>query len=291
MAVTRSFPPGHFFLELDGVSAGVVRNVQGGGAVAEVVREKAGADHIVHKHIGQVRYEDLVLTCDGGLSRAFFDWVDQTCRSQAGRHDGAVVVLEGGKPVSRLEWKRGLITQVDFPALDAGAKDPFFMTIKISPELTRVSKGGDGSPAVRPVKSWLSSSFRLSIQGLEDACRHVSRIEPLAVDRKVRADHVGYREGVELEPAADAEPGNLIVTLPESRARGFQEWFEDFVIRGNNGQSRERPGTLESGRFTLEFVNLGISAMTRPSDRPGAMVRRTKVEMYCESVRFHATGA
>ena len=290
MAVTPRFPPGHFLVEIDGASAGYARNLQGGGAVAEVIREKPGADHIVRKHIGPVRYEDIVLTCDAGLSRVFYDWVDQTLRSRSVRHDGAVAVLEGGKEISRLEWSAGLMSEVDFPALDVESKDLFSMTVRITPGSIRSVKGTDNRPPTGARKDWSVSSFRLAIEGLEEACTHVSRIEPLAVGRKVTRDAAGSNRDLSVEVAADAEPGNLIVTLPESRAKGFQDWFEDFVIRGNNDQSRERRGTLESGRFTLAFGNLGISAMTRPSNLPGAMIRKARVEMYCESVRFSAPG-
>ena len=74
MGSNRSFPSGHFALSLDGAMAGWLQNVQGGAAVAEVVREKTGADPIVRNHIGPVGYEDIVLTCGTGMSKAFYDW-------------------------------------------------------------------------------------------------------------------------------------------------------------------------------------------------------------------------
>ena len=287
---TRSFPPGNFLVEIAGASAGYARNLQGGGVIADVITEKVGADHIVHKHVGGVRFEDIVLTCDAGLSKAFYDWVDQTFQSKSYvRRDGAVVVVEAGREISRLEWKSGLITWAEFPALDASSRDLVAMTIKISPEFTRTAKGSGSPPTTPARKGWLGSSFLLRIDGLEDACRHVSRVEPIAIGWGFKTHAVGQYRDVDLEPTGHAELGNLVVTLPESRAQGFQDWFEDFVIKGNSGQSREKHGTLESGSFSLEFGNLGVSAITRPSGQPGAMIRKTRVEMYCESVRFHAT--
>ncbi len=179
---TRSFPPGNFLVEIAGASAGYARNLQGGGAIADVITEKVGADHIVHKHVGGVRFEDIVLTCDAGLSKTFYDWVDQTFQSKSYlRRDGAVVVVEGGKEISRLEWKSGLITWAEFPALDASSKDFVAMTIKISPEFTRSAKGSGSPSARRHGRAGSATAFLLRIDGLEDACRHVSRIEPIAV--------------------------------------------------------------------------------------------------------------
>lgn len=287
---TRTFAPGHFLLELDGAPAGSLRNVQGGGAIADVVSEKPGADHIVHKHVGGVRFEDIVLTCDAGLSKAFYEWLGQTTGSRTVRRSGAVVVAEGAKTVSRLEFTNGLVSRIELPPLDTGAKDPFVLTVKITPETTRHAGGGGSAGSSSAAgKSWLTSAFRVSIDGLEEACKYVSRVEPIAMDWKMTSvrPSAGYRN--DAEPTGQVELGNLVVTLPESKAKGFYDWFDDFVLKGNGGQSNERSGTLESGIFTLDFGHLGIAAITRPSEEPGNMTRRTRVEMYCESIRLRAT--
>jgi T4-like virus tail tube protein gp19 len=285
---TRSFLPGHFLLELEGVPAGYVRNVQGGGAVAEVVQEKAGADHIVRKHIGGVRYDDIVLTYGAGLSKAFYEWVDRTASMQHDRHDGAVVVFDNSnKELSRLDWYGGLITHIEFPALDAASTDSFSMTIKITPERTqRGTGGGSQSVVAKAQKNWLTNDFRITINGLEDACKHVSRIESIALAPKAVKNYTGERRDYTVEPGV-VELGNLVVTLAESHAKGFYDWFEDFAVKGNS--SNEKNGSLESGSFFLKLDNLGIIAITGPSKEPGAMIRKIKAEMYCESIRFSAS--
>ena len=48
----RAYVSGKFALEVDGIRAGWVNSCEGGNAVAEVISEKMGTDHIVHKHIG-----------------------------------------------------------------------------------------------------------------------------------------------------------------------------------------------------------------------------------------------
>jgi tail tube protein gp19 len=286
---SRGFPPGHFLLELDGAPAGDLKNIQGGGAVADVISDKAGADHIVHKHVGNVRYEDIVLTCGSGLSKAFYDWVDQASGMQGGRKDGAVIVFEGGKEISRLNWSLGQITEIDFPALDAASNDSFSMTTKISPERTRSVQGAGGAAVSMPRKNVLSSSFRLTIDGLEEACRHVSRIEPISIAFKMRSQDLGGIRGYSQSELWNVDSGNLAITLTESKAKGFNDWFQDFVINGNNGPDREKNGRLELGPFSLKFGNLGIFKMTKPSNPSGAMARKAKVEMYCESIRFSAS--
>lgn len=42
-----------------------VQSVEGGHATADVVNEKVGPDHIIHKHIGGVKYENILLDQSG----------------------------------------------------------------------------------------------------------------------------------------------------------------------------------------------------------------------------------
>lgn len=281
---TRSFAPGHFLVELDGAPAGYARNVEGGGAHADVI-EGVGPGNAIHKHVGMVRYDDIVLACDAGLSKAFYDWASQASQGHPWRKDGAVDVADG-RENSRLEWKTGMITGIYFPALDAAAREAFLLTVKISPESTRGAKGGGARSAV-VTKGSQSSGFRLMIDGLEDACAHVSRVEPIAVEQKTKRVVVGGMRDYDLEPTK-MEPGNLIVTLPESKAAGFYAWFQDFVTNGNNTPDREKRGRLDVGPFSLEFGNLGVFGINRPATGPEKAIRKIKVEMYCDSIGFRA---
>ena len=281
---TRSFAPGNFLVELDGSPAGYARNVEGGGAHGDVI-QVVGPGNAIHKHVGMVHFDDIVLACDAGLSKAFYDWASQASRGHALRKDGAVDVADG-RENSRLEWKAGMITGVYFPALDAAAGEAFLLTVKISPESTRSAQGGGARPAA-VTKGSHFGGFRLRIDGLEDACAHVSRVEPVAVEQKAKKEYVGGMRDYDLVPAK-MEPGNLIVTLPESKAAGFYAWFQDFVTKGNNGPDSEKRGRLEAGPFSLEFGNLGVFGITRPATGPEKAIRKIKVEMYCDSIGFQA---
>lgn len=282
-----SYPTGRFLIELDGASVGYAKKVEGGTAVAEVIQEQVGSDHFTRKHIGSVKYGDIVVTCDAGLSKAFYDWVAQASASKFTRKDGAVVFTDGHKELSRLEWRSGLITGITFPKLDISSKDWLSIDVKITPELTRRGSGGGSPSAVVAKKSSSAGTFRLTIDGFEEACKSVSKIEPIAIVGKVTTDRIGHmREGDLVPTALDA--GNLVITLPESKAKGFYDWFDDFVIKGNSGQSKERRGMLESGPFSLAFGNLGIISINRPSKGGGAAIRDIQVEMYCETAQFGA---
>ena len=94
---------------------------------------------------------------------------------------------------------------------------------------------------------------------------------------------------------------NLVIHLAESHADEFYRWHEDFVIKGNNGDENEKGGTLEyltpnlqEVLFTLHFDHLGVFKIApdkmsaQSMDKPDAAepIRRLKVEMYCEDIKF-----
>ena len=278
----RTSQPGDFLLEIGGTSAGYVRNFEGGGAEADVIREAGPSGR---KHLGNVRFEDIVLDCDGGAGKPLWDWVEQTSRGSSPRRDGAVIVSKGDTSNARLEWSSGLIEGISLPKLDAKSSDALHVSVKIRPENTRHKPGGGAQPATIAKKGLSTGSFRLVIDGLEEACRHVTRIEPIAIEQTVKSVPVGASVRDEYEPV-NLNPGNLVVTLGESFAKGFRDWFESVAMKGNRADAPKR-GTLEAGPFTLSFGNLGIFGITGRS-KGSDSIRDIQVEMYCDSIDFSA---
>jgi phage tail-like protein len=296
----RGYIAGHYALEVDGIMAGWVQSVEGGQATADVVNEKVGPDHIVHKHISNVKYEDISLNCGTGMSRGLYEWIKASFDHNYQRKNGAIIAADFNfKELSRMTWYHGLISEIGFPALDAASKDAAKMNIKLTPETTRTttSQGGGASIVGKyslgqgQQKKWLPSNFRLKIDGTDTT--RVNKIEALVVKQKNVENPVGELRDYEKEPA-HLEIPNLVITLAESHSQEFYMWHEDFVIRGNNGQSAERQGTLEyltpdlnTVLFTLTFYNLGVFKLTPEKVEAGSEnIRRVKVEMYCENIRF-----
>ena len=66
------------------------------------------------------------------------------------------------------------------------------------------------------------------------------------------------------------------------------------MIKGNNGEDHEKGGTLEyltpnlqEVLFTLHFFHLGVFKVSPDKmEASGEPIRRLKVEMYCEDIRF-----
>jgi phage tail-like protein len=300
---SRGYTAGKYQIELDGINAGWVQSVEGGGASADVVTEKIGADHYAKKHIGNVKYEPITVICGTGMTKGFYDWINASFTqaiAKQGRKNGAVMFAgHDYEVISRLEFQHALMSEFGMPALDAASKDPAKMTCKFECETTRLLKGdGKKIAGASPIdskkqKNWLPSNFRLKIDGLDKGCSRVNKIEALTIKQKVTENPCGELRDYEKEPG-HLEVPNLVITLADSHTEEFAKWHEDFVIKGNCTEDKEKGGSLEylasdlkTVLFTLNFKHLGIFKMTAEKVEAGSeQIRRTKVEMYCEEMQW-----
>jgi phage tail-like protein len=296
----RPYTGAKFALSLAGRDAGWIYSAEGGMPSTDVVTEKLGQENLVRKRVGNLKYEDITLSFGLGMSRQFYDWIKASFDNKPERRDGAILTCNyNAEVISSLEFSRALITEVTFPALDAASKDAAKMTVKISPEYTKVkhSPGGSVDPSKYSIsgkqKLWSPANFRLSIDGLDSGCKHVNKIEALTLKQKVLEVSVGELRGHEREPS-HLEMPNLSITLAESAAQKFHDWHDKFVVNGHNDESNEKTGTLEyltsnlkTVLFTLNFHNLGIYKLTTDKREGGSEnILRCKAEMYCEEMHF-----
>jgi phage tail-like protein len=283
---TRGFAAGRYGIELEGAMAGFLQSTEGGDATAEVIEEKDSEACATRKHLGNVKYEDIQISCGTGMSAAFYEWLQGVPTCEFARKNGAIVAADvNSKERARRTFTQAIITELSMPALDAADKDTAYMNVTISPESTQRQKGS-GNPInpcgpVKTQKKWLASNFRLTIPGLD--CSKVNKIEAFVFKQQVIPDQRGT-----------VEVSNLVITLPESSAQSFFDWHEDFVIKGNNGSESEKSGMLEyltpnlgEALFTLNFQHLGIFKLVPEKVEAGnEQIKRVKAEIYCEEATF-----
>jgi len=293
----RAYVAGRFALELEGLPCGFLTSFEGGNITADIVREPMGPDLLQRKHLAGVRIEPITVECGLDLAKPWYDWIAATLNGQASRKNGAIVALDFNyKEIGRRTFVNAMISEVEFPTLDASSKEPGRLAVTLVPESLRFdppSQKLSPPPAVKAPgqKQWLASNFRLNIQGLEPATAKVNKIETWTIKQKTMEQAVGQLREMQKQPAGLEYP-NLIVTLPESQAGLLYGWHQDFVIKGNNGQDREKPGVLELlgpdpkiVLAALQFSNLGIFKLAPEPAQPGSdMVSRVKAEMYCEKI-------
>ena len=202
---------------------------------------------------------------------------------QAERKSGAVVYLDASsREVCRLSFSNALITEVGFPALEAGQNEPAIMTVRLTCASTRRHRDSAGrtynlNPNRGP--SWLVSSFRLNLDGLGETTSRTVRIEELIVRGP--------------NPGSLAVP-DLVITFPASSGQPMEAWLEDFVIKGNNGDAQKKSGTLEwlspdlrEVFGTLSFEHLGIHRLDPVMfDTGNRTLHLLQAQMYCENLRL-----
>jgi hypothetical protein len=283
-------------LELEGKPCALVDDAAGGDARGEVVTQR-GADGSIHKHLAAVRYEDIVFDVDlddvAGCP-ALHDWIRDTVRGLRGvRRSGALVEVDAaGHERLRLQFTSAVLEEVTFPGLDASSKERAAITLRAAPEQTKRSKG---TGAVVPfskagkTKQWLQGSFRLSIDGVDT--KGVAKIDALVVKVRYVAMAAGAARDA-TKSGGTLEVPNISLAVAEAYADSFYGWHEDFVIRGNSGQDRERNGILEwlapnasSVLGVLRFYQVGIMQVA-PSPIGAEKVARAQVELYVERMDF-----
>ena len=298
MPGTRSFAAGNFAFQLDGVQCGFLKSVDGGDITAEVISEATGPSAFVKKHIGQPKYEDFAIQAGLSMGKQFYDWIAASWNMKYQRKNGAVTSTDFKlTPVSERQFFNALITEVTIPALDGASKEPAYITVKFAPEMIRNAKptGTVGKVTAEKQKAFVPANFRVEIDGLD--CTKVSKVESFTVKQTVATDDIGDARDHLKEPGKLEFP-NLKITLAESTAKTWNTWFEDFVINGNNDESKEKSGALvllspdrkqELARITLH--NLGIFALRRRAVANDEAVQRVTAELYCERMELQVGAA
>jgi hypothetical protein len=296
----RSYVTRHFALELNDHPAGFLRSVEGGGVKAEVVAQQVGGMPQKAKHIALPQPEAISISVGMSMSKSFWTWIKESWDGNIKRKDGAIQSADHNlKVMHEQSFQQALITETVIPALDGSSKEPGYLTVKFMPEMTRHSfKQGERLAAdyfKNEQKLWSLSNFRLEMDGLD--CSKVNKIESFTIKQGVKRLEVGGQREYELEPTSLDFP-NLTITLAESHAKTWYDWFKDFNINGLNTADKEKAGRIvftspNRQHELLEIIlkNVGISSFTPDKgDANSDSIRRVKIELYVEEMDLKYKG-
>jgi len=294
----RSYTASRFALMLDGVQTGFVKSVEGGGVKAEVIHEASDSSYFVKKHIGPPMYEPFTVEIDLSMAASVYEWIAATWTGKIFRTDGAITTVDTQfKAVSEQQFTDALLTAVTTPTLDGTAKKEVFFALTFAPEHSVFAKaGGKVAPAPdkKAQKKWLPSNFRLTIDGLD--CTRVMKIDSFTVKYTPAADTIGDARDYLKEPGKLEFP-NLKIKFSASSAQTWRDWFESFVVKGNNDESHEKHGEIVllapdmKPAATIRLFNLGIFKLADDtSDASAAAVKRLTADLYCERMEFQHEG-
>ena len=290
---TRRVAAGHHALTLDGTPVGLLKSSEGGFPSAEVVKEKPVAA-LVKKHLGPIHYEDFTVQFGLGMDKALHAWIDETLEGKASRRSGTVEAVDFDMKVQSVrEFEHALVTEIAIPAADGASKDAAYLTLSFAPEFARTVKGGGtlskSAPAAKQ-KKWVASNFRFELGGLPTA--RVSKIAAFTITQSNPEGAIGEVRDYEKQSAVLEIP-NIKVTFAEADLEPWDEWFQDFVVKGNAGDDQELSGkiafldpALKTELVTIELGHVGIYRL-RPAAAAGAeSVKRWVAELYVEQVKL-----
>lgn len=293
----RAYVASHFALELSGGFAGFIKSVEGGNLKAPLMSEPAGADNIVHKHIGSPEFDDITFEIGLSTCPSVDKWIKDSWSKEYSRKDGTIHSCDFNyKSVSTRTFTNALITEVGFPAMDATSKNAGYLTVKIRPEEVKFKKG-DKSP-IRGIftphqKFWSPANFRLEIDQLN--CKHVSKIDAFTIKQTVTRFEIGETRNAQLEPTKLEYP-NLTVYMAEQYAGTWMKWAEDFIFNGNNDTEKQGSLTFLSPNLkeelgSVKLTNIGCFSIGLEKAEAGAeTLKRVKMELYVESMEFKPAG-
>jgi hypothetical protein len=272
---------GRFVLNLDDQPV-LLQSFDGGNIRGEVVTTSMGDQRPATKHISTVAFEPITVGLGMSMGKPMLEWIQSTLDFSAPRKGGSVVTLNASNQAQRYRhFHDALITEITIPALDGSSKDAAFFTIKIQPDRITYAKGDDAviKPAVNSrQKKWLCSNFRLRLGHL--ASMRVARIDALTIKQSAGG------------PGAGLEIPNLKVTFSAVDAGGWEDWFRDFVIDGNNGPRNELDGAIELldasasgilGSIALSRVGI-FSLREEKQDANTDAIARCVAELYVEQM-------
>jgi phage tail-like protein len=282
--IPRSYAASRFFLTLDGVECGFLQSAEGGDAVGEVVTVPGGAGAFADKRIGAVRYEDLALQVGMSMTTDLYDWINASWQLEPKPKNGTVAAADvNGSVQQERTFQGALVSDVGLPALDGASKEAAFLTVKLRPEQVADAKAGGRlqTRGAAKQKQWVASNFRLEIDGLD--CKRVAKIDAFTV-RQSTPDTVEFP--------------NLTIALSAASAESWQDWHDDFLVKGNNGPDQERSGSitflapdLTTELARVELAGLGLVALRRPAAGAAAdQIARVVAELYCERMSLKVAG-
>jgi hypothetical protein len=289
----RSFIGGRFGLEIDNTYCGAINQFEGGNFTADVVLEGPGTDRIRRKHLGTPRIEPITVETGLDMGKPWYDWIARTMNGEVVRKSGAVIEMDPSfKEIGRRTFTNALISDIEFPTLDAAAKDPGKMTVSFVPEqLQLVAGSGKQYPSGEKKKNWLASNFRLSIKGLEAATQRAAKIAAFTVKQAVNVGPPGASKVSSIAPGPLEFP-NLEVSVPEATSGPLYAWLDDFLVKGNNGPGRDLPGVLEflavdqKPLATVQLVGVGIFKLLTEGGSGAEKARQAKAEIFCQKMTF-----
>lgn len=266
-----------YALELHGKHSGWLTDVSGALAVGEL----GGTGR-------PGRYEELTLRCWPGMPHEFYAWI---AGSMAGELEpargGLILADDAGTEMSRLNFDGGVITEVSLASYEYGFKDSLKLGLKFSPFTSRRTYAGGTIGSEAAVARWPlpATDPELHIDGLEEACSQVRRIEGLTIRQRI--ERANGDDGVHVHRIGPPIVGQLALVLAENKALGFSRWLQAVEAGRSNGRAATLTVGTPAVGFTVVLQQVRPARIVEePGDGGDGRRRELRVELEARGVEF-----
>jgi hypothetical protein len=268
-------------LQVGGIAVASVGKHSGGEAYAEVLNEPGGLLPYTKKSVGPLRFADLEVQVSVDAHPSLLSWIRDAWFGKPARDRIAIETADGSGTRS-IELAQARIHEVVLPELDLGSRERRYLGLRILPRGIRRTQGGAVHALQHPERDFHAANFSVEIQGID--CSGVLSVDAVIVRAELPEDHGGRQTKIVFP--------DLHLHVDEDKAGPFRDWFDDFVITGNNSDDQELAGAITyldplliEPLAVLQLHHLGIYRV-HDEPPPPSGPRRVRVDLYCERMEL-----
>jgi len=269
-------------LEVDGKAVGTMQSVDGGYAKADVTTLSVATEEYPLKHVSKVGFEPITVRGD---VNSLADLAKKAFEKPSPISGRLLAMGMTGKSVASLEFFNAIPTRVAIADLDASSKESCSIEITLTPERTRRVEGGSGAAQMMAKQErCLRSNFIVKIPGV--VATGVTKVENLALTREVTVENLGAQR-IEIKNPTKPSIPNVVLTVNDATAKDFWTWYDNFLLKGDNGQDKERTIDVQlmspdqrTVVLTLQGTGVGMVAMRSSTASGSESIAKDEVELY-----------
>jgi hypothetical protein len=294
---TRAYVASHFALELDGQAViGFCRSLDGGNLKAEILTYQMGNSLDVWRQMGRPKFDDITFQVGMAMSSSFYDWISAFFNRQVQRKSGAILGADFNyNEKTRRTFTDALISEIQIPALDGSSKEAAYMTVKLTPEAMSYQAGSGAKLQApqgvnQPSKLWMTSNFRFTVDGYEQAFKRVLKIDGITIKQQILEYPSGNLRFPVRVPGRLEYP-NINVYIPEVDVAPLRDYVKGRIVEGKAGGGLN--GAIEfmgPDKATLCTIHLkGMDILSYEPEKFDAnadALHRVKVQLQVEKMEF-----
>jgi hypothetical protein len=240
-----------------------LESVRGGTFSSTVVSEPLEPGRIDHQHLGQPGITPIVLRSE---LTELAPLLAIALGPDPSTLDGDILIMDFNHRAAReLSFMNARLTEIGFGPFDARSPAPCTSQVTLAAEAVRWPAGPWPSPNARleRVPRCSSADFEVSIPGLEEAMKSVTRIDSIRLERPVA-------EALSRVPRASSgwRCRNIRLTLLPAHTAALEQWRRELVTKGASESDRTLELHLRSGgRDVLVLRARGVELVALQDER------------------------